>query len=282
MKNGYTWRAGSGNSSFWYSNWSTHGILSSQVPFVDIHDIQLSVHDVITNDGHHTQRLYTSLPPDLEDTINNTRILFNPSIKDVFMWPHNKNDIYSNKSGYNWLLSSHAAVNHQTVSWNWIWRLKAPEKIKFLIWLACHEAVPTLYLLNHRNMVASPLCTRCGDQDETFFHCIRDCQFSMEIWKKIGFTSQHFFSSTSAQVWLKEGTNSSKSILFLSGLWWIWRHRNLMCIGNKTLSLHHSHYTIPFFSLSVDSSGSSSASLRIISRAFVISFFFIVFRLLCC
>jgi len=83
-------------------------------------------------------------------------------------------------------------------------------------------------------MVASPLCTRCGDQDETFFHCIRDCQFSMEIWKKIGFTSQHFFSSTSAQVWLKEGT---KSILFLSGLWWIWRHRNLMCIGNKTLSI---------------------------------------------
>jgi len=136
MKNGYTWRAGSCNSSFWYSNWSTHGILSSQVPFVDIHNIQLSVHDVITNDGHHTQRLYTSLPPDLEDTINNTRILFNPSIKDVFMGPHNKNNIYSNKSGYNWLLSSHAAVNHQTVSWNWIWRLKAPEKIKFLIWLA--------------------------------------------------------------------------------------------------------------------------------------------------
>jgi len=77
----------------------------------------------------------------------------------------------------------------------------------------------------------------CGDHGESLFHCLRDCSYSMEIWKNIGFSSQHFFSSNSVQVWLKEGATSSRSILFLSGLWWIWRHRNLMCIGNETLSV---------------------------------------------
>jgi len=163
--------------------------------------------------------------------------IIKPCITDVFILPHNKNGIYSAKSGYSWLLFHHVAANHQSVSWSWIWRLKVPEKIKFLVWLACHDAVPTLTLLNHMNMVSSPSCTRCGDQDETFFHCIWDCRFSMVIWQKIGFSSQHFFSSTSAQVWLKEGANSSQSILFLSGLWWIWKHCNLMCLGNETLSL---------------------------------------------
>jgi ribonuclease HI len=60
----------------------------------------------------------------------------------------------------------------------------------------------------------------------------------MAIWNKIGVSSHQFFSSNSIQAWLKEGVNSSQSILFLSGLWWIWRHRNLMCLGNETLSIN--------------------------------------------
>jgi ribonuclease HI len=59
----------------------------------------------------------------------------------------------------------------------------------------------------------------------------------LTITENIGFSSHHFFTSNSVQVWLKEGATSSRSIIFLSGLWWIWRHRNLMCLGNETLSL---------------------------------------------
>jgi len=82
---------------------------------------------------------------------------------DAFIWPLNKNGIYNTKSGYNWLLSLHEADNQASVSWNWIWRLKVPEKINFLIWLACHNVAPTLALLNHRNMVKSAICSRCGN-----------------------------------------------------------------------------------------------------------------------
>jgi len=132
LKKWYSWRAGSGNSSFWYSNWRNLGILGTQVPFVDIHDLQLTLKDVITNNGLHTQALYTILPTALADIINNTQLSFNPSIVDAFVWPQIKNGIYTSKSGYNWLLSLHEAENHSSVSWNWIWRLKVPEKNKVL------------------------------------------------------------------------------------------------------------------------------------------------------
>jgi len=107
-----------------------------------MHDLQLTIKDVITNDSLHTQALCTILPLALADIINNTQLSFNPTIVDAYVWPQNKNGIYTSKCGYNWLLSLHEADNHSSVSWNW--RLKVHEKIKFLIWLACHDATPTL------------------------------------------------------------------------------------------------------------------------------------------
>ena len=163
LKSGYSWRAGSG-SSFWFRNWSPHGFLGTSVPVIDIHDLHHSVKDVFSNNGPHTRALYTILPPAIEDYINNTHINFNASVEDAFIWSHNKNGVYSTKSGYSWLLSlseSRASANHH-LSWTWIWKLKVPEKYKFLVWLACHDAAPTLSLLHHRNIAQSASCTRCG------------------------------------------------------------------------------------------------------------------------
>jgi len=125
------------NSSFWFSNWSSHGILGTHISFVDIHNLHLSVKDVLINNRLHTQSLYTTLHPAITDTINNTHISFNASIEDAYIWLHNKNGIYSTRSGYNWLLSLSNPEDENnniiSISWSWIWKLKAPEKYKFLI-----------------------------------------------------------------------------------------------------------------------------------------------------
>lgn len=153
-----------------------------------------------------------------------------------YIWSHNKSGVYSSKSGYHWLLSHLDSDTLANAPWNWIWKLKVPEKYKFLVWLACHNAAPTLTLLNHRNIINSATCFRCGEHEESFLHCVRDCRFSKSIWQQVGFSSQAFFTSLSATDWLKEGANCSRSTIFLAGLWWIWRHRNLMCFNNETLS----------------------------------------------
>ena len=244
LKRIYIWRAGSGNSSFWHTNWSSFGKLSTQVPFVDIHDLHLTIKDVFPFVGQRSQAFYTILPTEIVEVINNTCLTFNASIDDAYIWPHNNNGVYSTKSGYNWILSQTENENYNNTTWAWIWRLKVPEKFKFFVWLACHNAVPTLSLLNRRNMANSAICNRCGDHEETLLHCVQDCQFSTTIWQKIGFTTPAFFSSSSVLDWLKEGVSGHRSTLFLAGLWWTWRNRNLMCLNNETWSIHRLSSTI--------------------------------------
>ncbi|GAU35593.1 hypothetical protein TSUD_295290 [Trifolium subterraneum] len=199
---------GSGSSSLWFTPWTTLGRLGSLVPYVDIHDLHLSEKDMFSKGNPHTQSLYTQLPSLVSDVINNTNFKFNDSIEDTFIWTNKKNGTYTAKSGYNWLLSLRdpGTIHNPLNAWSWIWKLQLFEKIKFFFWLACHNSVPTLYLLNHRKMSSSATCTRCGLQNESFLHCIRDC------------------------------ATSSQALIFSAGVWWSWRHRNLMCLNNETCS----------------------------------------------
>jgi len=187
---GYSWRPGSGSSSFWFSSWSDLDPLGSFVPIIDIHDLQLTVKDVTSNDQW--SLMLSSLPQAVSDFINNTNYRFNDTIDDNFIWPHNKNGVYSTKSGYQWLLSLNETII-ETHSWSWIWRQRIPEKFKFFIWLMCHNSIPTLSLLHHRKITPSATCPHCGDFEETIFHCIWDFSFSNNIWQHIRFTENSFY-----------------------------------------------------------------------------------------
>jgi hypothetical protein len=105
LSNGFSWRAGSGSSSFWFSRWSSFGCLDSQTPIIDIHDLHLTVKDVLNIDGNRAQSLYTTLPQEVVDYINNSSFRFNDAIEDAIIWPQNKNGVYTTKSGYKWLIS---------------------------------------------------------------------------------------------------------------------------------------------------------------------------------
>jgi len=195
---------------------------------------------VLSEPGNHAQVLYTNLPSAVENHINNIPIQFNDSIEDALIWSQNKNGTYSTKSGFKWLLTVREPTVDQIphLSWTWIWRLKVPKKYKFFIKIACQNGVPTLSLLHHRNITHLPTCAPCSEEDETFLHCVRDCHFSISIWQKIGFTNNDFITSNSAYDWIKLGSFGPRSNTFLAGLWWVWRHRNLMCLNNEHLSLN--------------------------------------------
>jgi ribonuclease HI len=68
-------------------------------------------------------------------------------------------------------------------------------------------------------------------------HCVRDCRFSCVIWQKFGFTNQDFFSPNCAQEWIKTGSKGSRRTIFLTTLWWLWRHRNQACFNIETWSI---------------------------------------------
>jgi len=93
-------------------------------------------------------------------------------------------------------------------------------------------------------MASSALCSRCGLEDETFLHCVRDCNFSKSIWHHVGFHDENFFSDMEVSRWLKEGSLGHQSFIFVATVWWAWRHRNLMCLSNETWSLSRLSYNI--------------------------------------
>ncbi|KAK2362342.1 hypothetical protein QL285_087413 [Trifolium repens] len=93
-------------------------------------------------------------------------------------------------------------------------------------------------------MSPSATCTRCGIQDEFFRHCIRDCKFSHSLWTHIGFNNLDFFSKSDAFDWLKLGGTGPQALLFSAGVWWSWKHCNLMCMNNETWSLSQISFNI--------------------------------------
>jgi hypothetical protein len=114
------------------------------------------------------------------------------------------NGVYSD---YNWLLQQRILV-HNSNSWSWIWKIVAPEKIKFFIWSVCHHAIPTLSLLRRRNLVQSDICPRCSTSEETIFTLHLHRRFSYCVSIRVGikllfFLAGYFGGIGEPEIWFE-------------------------------------------------------------------------------
>lgn len=144
---------------------------------------------------------------------------------------------YTAKAGFQWLQQMRGGNNH-TNGWSKIWKLKCPEKIKFLLWTEWHESNPTLQLLHHRGVTSSNICMRCSLCEETFVYVVRDCPVSRDLSKALGFRDHTFFAEDNSRTWLCIGTDSSSPFLFLAGVWGAWQVRDLHCLAQTDTCLH--------------------------------------------
>ncbi|GAU12548.1 hypothetical protein TSUD_182620 [Trifolium subterraneum] len=51
-----------------------------------------------------------------------------------------------------------------------------------------------------------------------------------------GFSDHHFFQGYDAYSWLRYDLSSSALLLFIAGIWWIWRVRNVLCLDSEMIS----------------------------------------------
>ncbi|KAK7252062.1 hypothetical protein RIF29_35769 [Crotalaria pallida] len=221
LKDGFDFRFGEGNTSFWYGSWCKAGPLCESVPYVHISDTGKSIRDVWRNGEWDWNSLYTTIPTETADIVNQVRILGFGELKDVWGWSGKDDGIYTASSGYKWL--SHTSRNHVSdESWSWLWKISCPEKVRFLMWLMLHNAIPTNVFRCNRGLAASPMCSRCDSDCETVLHCIRDCPYSRDLWYRFGFTDQNFFSMDVWR-WVRSATASNSCLKFVAVLWWAWR-----------------------------------------------------------
>lgn len=221
-------RINSGNASFWYSDWTGQGRLCESVDFVHISDTDLSLNQVWQADRWALERLATSLPQELTDIINEISgpPLFNPDMKDRWVWAAHHTGQYTVASGYLWLLSSQRNFNNSQ-DWKWVWKISAPAKVQFLVWLVAHDALPTNELRHHRGLAPSPSCQRCSSHVENIIHVLRDCPHAREVRYNSGMPlSPPFFAQQGPVQWITTNIQGDMECLFLAGVWWLWCWRN--------------------------------------------------------
>lgn len=178
--------------------------------------------------------MFTDIPDQLKVLIKGENFNLNQGVNDLLIWGDNANGIYTTSSGFKWLLKQRTNLARGP-SWNWIWRLPAPENIKFFFWLVFHNSVPTLSVLHHRGISPTAICRICQREDETLLHCIRDCPGVKRIWNRLGFIDGNFHHQSDAHIWLKQGATGPKDKLFIACVWWSWRARNAKCFNDETI-----------------------------------------------
>lgn len=101
LRNGNTFMLGNGAFSFCYSSWTSFSKLSGHVAYVDIHDIDLCIKDVIQQGTWNLEVLYTAFPQYITDYVKVVHIFLHPDIEDTIIWKENFMGTYSAKAGYN-------------------------------------------------------------------------------------------------------------------------------------------------------------------------------------
>lgn len=116
---------------------------------------------------------------------------------DCVSWPYTKSGVYTVKSAY--MLAKYASVHQQlgvrgkgekseqnttAKEWGLVWKVKAPPKMRIILWRFAHDCLPTGKQMEMRNIPANNSCCHCG-RFESLEHTFIQCQYVTEIWKEL-------------------------------------------------------------------------------------------------
>ncbi|KAK7282202.1 hypothetical protein RIF29_10808 [Crotalaria pallida] len=124
LRDGFGFQFGDGATSFWSGSWCKEGPLSEKEGAWD------------------WRNLYTLVPSELKNMVNEIQILGFGGLKDLWCWTYGDTGEYTTSSGYRWLSSQSGSYNTD-ISWTWLWKIDCQDKIRFLLWLMMHEAAPS-------------------------------------------------------------------------------------------------------------------------------------------
>lgn len=107
--------------------------------------------------------------------------LIKEDIEDIFMWMYTKDNIYSVKSGYNfireWYQNRGQRTSNNTANQT-IWNLNTIPRHKDFLGRILNDPVPVRYALHLKGLLNDMLCPRCVTKMETLNHVIMECHFA--------------------------------------------------------------------------------------------------------
>ena len=86
---------------------------------------------------------------------------------DSVRWLGTEKGEFSTKSAFNWILSQHHTSMGHNVTFEVIWNLVVPERVRFFMWLVCRERILTNSERARRHMAATDLCSSISSATAT-------------------------------------------------------------------------------------------------------------------
>jgi hypothetical protein len=163
--------------------------------------------------------------------------------EDDITWKHTTNGIYSAASAYKaqFLGKILSPMDYM------IWKIWAPPKVNFFVWLAIQDRIWTADRLAKRGWRNCGLCPLCKREQETGAHIIFKCRFTLRLWSLVkdwlhlgNFDISSWHLERSVKEWWTNRAFSStpnrKAIASLTMLvsWTIWNKRNARVFRHKS------------------------------------------------
>jgi len=63
-----------------------------------------------------------------------------------------------------------------------VWKVEAPPKVQFFLWLCLHNSVPTGEVLGSRGLNLRPIFSLCKKNNEFVDHLLRGCEVAKYLW----------------------------------------------------------------------------------------------------
>ena len=109
--------------------------------------------------------------------------------RDFLVWPHSRTGMYQVRSRYHLLcesqgneVASSSDTDGQRKFWKSLWKLNIPNKVKFFLWRACTDSIPTMLNLCKQKIVPSLACNHCHVGEETVLHALWSCEAVCSVW----------------------------------------------------------------------------------------------------
>ncbi|KAL1191046.1 putative ribonuclease H protein [Cardamine amara subsp. amara] len=186
---------------------------------------------------------------DLEDVSLIRRLPISKSFKeDRLIWHYTKSGKYTVKSGYElaWSMSDEVSSGPSSKALKaQAWKVKAPPKIKHMLWQIASGTLAVTSRLNHRGVKCDSICQRCGLKEETINHVFFECSSAVQTWTLskvsssiINFPTGSEYTNLDYLYWRIPNNIKEQSIsgCFPWILWFLWKARNKKLFeGKQTL-----------------------------------------------
>ncbi|XP_019150780.1 PREDICTED: uncharacterized protein LOC109147628 [Ipomoea nil] len=235
---GLRWRIGTGASiSFWHDRWVGDSPLAETIPLPATGNCSnLKVRDVMLNNcAWNIDALESLVPVNIIHQIRAIPIPVTSQIDRPF-WPLSNSGIVTVSSAFSFI----SGTGDSSLDYEWIWRLRCKERVKFFIWKILHNGLLVNAERAKRGLTSDASCPRCGLEEESLDHLLRRCRLTNDCWNSSSPPVLAISNHLPLSQWIEKACsgkmqssmNDRWHLLFPHILWNIWKARNEVVFDN--------------------------------------------------